>query len=169
MGSIKVDSLKAGIPDSSVTVLEASGVDSLITGAVSEFPDGNLMTYIVPGGLMGPNDMLRITALFDSAGGNGNSQAIMRLGGTTVNNGTIFLNNTIAGANTAYDCQRLICNQNSVSSQIFLNNAREETYNLESTQSLETGSVDMSVDQFLRINGTCFGGRRYFYTEILFN
>ena len=169
MGSATVDSNIAGTPDSSVSILESSGTVVTLTGAVSE-PSGGLAEVVIPANTMGPNDMLRVTALFSSGGGTNSAQSIMRLGGT-ITSGTIILNNTIAAANTSYDCQRLICNQNSQSTQVFINNGREETYDIESTQSLGTGAVDMSAEQTLWINGVCGAGDtfslEYYCVEIV--
>ena len=154
--STNVISKVAGTPDSSVSIFESSGTVVTLTGSVSE-ASGSLAEVVIPAGMMGANDMLRITALFSHDGGTNSAQAIIRLGGA-ITTGTIILNNTIAAANTAYDCQRLICNQNSQSSQIFISNQREETYDIESTQSLGTGAVDMSAEQTLWINGVCGAG-----------
>lgn len=120
-------------------VLAKSGVADDYTGATAESVRA---TVTVPGGAMGPNGMLRITA-FWSAGANNANGKTGRVRFTDTSGATIIscsLASLLSG-----QVQRMVWNRNSESSQVFFTSATTNSF-ATTTTAEATAAIDTSSD-----------------------
>jgi uncharacterized protein (UPF0333 family) len=125
-------------------VIAYSNVAVPLTGTVAET---TMWSYTVPGGMMGANGTLRITALL-SMPASANSKTIkVKFGGT------LFLSHSpLTSTYKSVHLQKMISNRNSVSSQIGTQIYDSTDVNW-STNVVTTASINTAVDQPLIITG----------------
>jgi Protein of unknown function (DUF2793) len=126
-------------------VLAASAVASAHTGDTLE---AALATVSLPGGAMGANGVLRITAMWSYTNSANAKTPRMRLGGTS---GTIVFGPSVTTTGSLL-VQRLIQNRNAQNSQVMLGSANSNSY-AASTGAPLTTSVDLSTTQDLVFSG----------------
>jgi hypothetical protein len=126
-------------------VLVASAVAVSHTGDTSEHA---LASITVPGGAMGPNGVLRVTAVFSHTNSANNKTMRFRLGGVSGAQVMNIVNTTSASLMT----QRIIQNRNSQSSQVAGPAGTANAFG-SSGNAPATASADTSVDQSFVIAG----------------
>lgn len=132
-----VNSQIAGTPDDTVKVLSASNAQLGTTAAVAT----TIKTYTLPGGLMGPNDSLRIITLWTFLNNANAKTAFITFGGTS----NFILNETLVSAGVSMQTMQIIRNNNSTSAQKSYSSFRELVFE-KSTAALETDAVDTTAD-----------------------
>lgn len=127
----------------SAITLAQSAVAASVTGTLTETV---LASITIPGGMMGPNGALRISALDTRTSSANNKTVKVKLGAMAGYNSTL-------GAGVVGVSQiTTIRNRNSVSAQVVLGASIAGTGS--SAAGPVTGSIDTSVDQVLTITGT---------------
>lgn len=131
-------------------VVGRSGVQVSHTGDTNET---TLATISVPAGAMGPNGILRITAIFGATGSAGTKTARVKLSSTT------FSQLAMSSAQSGQKVQVEIHNRNSSSSQISHNSggAQAGSWGL-STSAPTTGSIATSSAQDITLTGQLANG-----------
>lgn len=127
-------------------VLGIAGAAAAHTGDTAETA---LASFTVPGGAMGPNGVIRVTALWTYTNSANVKTLRVRLGGLS---GAIFQANTVSTSNVIVT-QRTIHNRNSQLSQVGFNVSVANSFvAVGSGSPPATGSEDTSVDQALVIS-----------------
>ena len=129
--------------------LYSAGNGTAVTGTTSETA---LATITIPGGAMGANGVLRITALWTFTGSTNSKTFRVRMGGI---GGTAFLNSaTTTATNVILSSHTIVYNANSQSAQksYVANSASNGPFGF-TTSAANTGAIDTSADWSLVISG----------------
>lgn len=130
-------------------VLAASAVQRSLTGTLAETL---LDTIKIPGGMLGPDGLIRVHSLWSAAANNANAKTgFLRLSGATGVSGTYVGAVGVANA-LAFQALHRIANRASEALQVFGAGSSSTGGQLgASTVALSTGVIDTSVDSWLNI------------------
>lgn len=144
--------------------VSASGVSSISSGPVvlgqqhtqvvapADTNENTLYTLNIAGGVMGPNDTIRVTVLFSQTNSANSKTYKISLGGVGTNN----ILNTAATTSASLWTTKTIANRGSVSSQI-APSAGSVTGSA-SASSPVTSAINMAAAQTLTVTGTKASG-----------
>lgn len=121
--------------------LAQSGVAASITGTVNET---TLATIVIPGGMMGPNGAIRVTAVWSHTDSANTKRLVVTFGGVTYQYAS-------ATNSASYQTQAVIRNRNSMASQVGVGS--NVVGYAGTVTPIVTSSLDTSQDQILLIRG----------------
>jgi hypothetical protein len=128
------------------TFLAASAVAASVTGTLTETA---LATVTLPAGAMGANGALRITSIWSTPGGSGNSKSLrVRLGGMS---GAQVMAVAVTTSLSVSEAGRIVQNRNSASSQVTRNSGNPG--NGGSSSAVTTGAINTAVAQDIVFTG----------------
>ena len=130
----------ANLNTNTVFLLDQDNSPYTVTGT-GTLLETTLKRVVLPGGLVGPNGIVRVTMLWSVTNNANSKQMKLYLGATP------FFFATVSTQN-ANQVQAVIRNRGSMSSQIGMVNWNLTSY-AGVTGANQTGSIDTSVDQFL--------------------
>lgn len=142
--SFKADGKYYDLVESLPKPILASAVPSLVTGTLAETA---LASVTIPANRVGPNDIIRIVALFSVPNSANNKIIRVRLGGIS---GVSFYAATVTTVSSV-QLEVLIRNRNSQSSQVGGGNTTT-SFSI-SSSAVVTASVDMTLPQDIVFSG----------------
>lgn len=116
-----------------------------LTGTTAET---TLRTVTIPGGMLGPDGVLRVSAMWSYTGSVNTKNIRLRLAGTQLNSA----DNVGSAANVSGAAQWIISNRGSEAAQIS-NPGFSMGLVYAGSQAIPTAAVDTSIDQVLAITG----------------
>lgn len=126
------------------------GVSGVASSAGANTTENTLATVTIPGGLMGPNGILRVTTLWTMTNSANNKTIQVKLGGT---GGTAYCNLVLGTGIASARYQHQIQNANSQASQVGFVAANVTGFGTAAGANV-TSSIDTSATTTLVITGT---------------